>query len=91
MKIGPVFIPNIKPWSRRNFIPRIAIIVFFIAWAVWGVVLFKEGREIEARIQQRQLERQREEERLRRMAAYEQRRIEEKLNQNASRNAVDGL
>jgi len=80
----------IAPWDRRNFIPRIIALVLVLAWIVWGIILFREGREIQAKIQERQQERQMQEERLRRQAAYEQSRIQEKLNQNASRNAVDG-
>ena len=87
MRIGNYII---LPWDRHNFIPRLVVIGLFVAWLAWGLVLFKEGREIEAKIQARQMERQRQEERLRRRAAYEQSRIQEQLNKNASRNALDG-
>ena len=91
MKIGPFFLPPVQPWNRYNCIPRILVIILFIAWAIWGVILFREGRAIDAKIKARQQELQRKEERLRRQAAYEQSRIQEQLNKGSSRNAIDGV
>lgn len=88
MKIGKIVI---LPWSRRNFFPRIIVIGLFLAWVVWGIVLFQESKQIDAKIQARQEELARKEARARRVAAYEQSRIQDKLNRETSKNAVDGF
>ena len=88
MRIGNIII---LPWDRYNFIPRMVAIGLVVAWLVWGLVLFQEGREIEAKIQAKQLERQRQEERLRRQAAYDQNRMQEQFEKNTSHNALDGV
>ena len=88
MKIGNIIV---HPWSRKNFIYRLLAIGLILGWLMWGLVIFQEGRKIEAAIQARQMERMRKEERLRRAAAYEQSRIQERFEKNATKNAVDNL
>ena len=88
MKIGNIII---LPWDRRNFFPRLIVIGLFLAWVVWGLVLFQEGKEIDAKMQAYQQELARKEARARQAAAYEQSRIQNKLERGTSKNAVDSF
>ena len=86
MQIGKL---EIAPWNRQNFIPRLVALGLVAAWLIWGVFIWREGRILAEREREYQLEQQRQEERLRRLKAYDQSRLEEQFNRNNSRNAVD--
>lgn len=88
MRIGNIII---KPWDRYNFIGRIILLGLFIAWLGWGLTIFMEGREINARFQALQEEQQLKEERARRAAAYRNMLEQQQHPQNRVQNAVDGV
>lgn len=69
-------------------------VIWFILVAVWlaGAVYFHQlVKEDERIIAEHQKIRQQQEERLRRAASYESSRIEQKLNKDSSKNAVDSF
>lgn len=79
------------PWNRQNAVWRIAVLgVVVIAWAIWGVVIFQEGREIQARIQREQQEELTRQAILRRKAALDQQEREQRF-QNDTQNIMDTL
>jgi len=88
MQIGNIII---KPWDRHNFIYRMIALLLVAAWLGWGVTIFLEGREINARLQSLQEEKMRQEERARRAAAYRQALEQQRHSQNKVKNAIDGV
>ncbi len=88
MQIGNIII---EPWNRRNFIGRVIVLALFILWLGWGLTIFIEGRQINARFQAFQEEQQLKEERARRAAAYRQALERQHHPQNRVKNAVDGV
>ena len=86
MQIGRIVI---DPWNKRNFLPRIIAIALIVGWIAWGLIILREGRQLEEAFEQMQLKQQQQEERLRRAAAYDKSRLEDKLNRRSSKNAVD--
>lgn len=88
MQIGNIII---EPWNRRNFLPRIIALVLLSLWLGWGLTIFMEGRQINARFQALQEEQQLKEERARRAAAYRNALEQQQHPQNRVQNAVDGV
>lgn len=88
MQIGNIII---EPWNRRNTVYRIIALLLVLAWLVWGLTIFIEGRQINARLQNLQEEQQLKEERARRAAAYRQALERQQHPQNRVKNAVDGV
>lgn len=81
----------IEPWNRRNFLPRVIALALLSLWIGWGLTIFMEGREINARFQALQEEQQLKEERARRAAAYRNMLEQQQRPQNRVQNAVDGV
>lgn len=88
MQIGNIII---EPWNKRNCIPRIIAFALIALWLGWGVAIFIEGRQINARFQALQEEHQLKEERARRAARYRQSFEGQQQPQNRVKNAVDGV
>lgn len=88
MQIGNIII---EPWNRRNFLPRLIALALLTLWLGWGLTIFMEGRQINARFQAMQEEQQLKEERARRAAAYRQSLEQQQRPQNRVKNAVDGI
>lgn len=88
MQIGNIII---EPWNRRNFLPRVIALALLALWLGWGLTIFMEGREINARFQALQEEQQLKEERARRAAAYRNALEQQQRSQNRVQNAVDGV
>ena len=88
MQIGKIII---EPWNRRNFIGRIIVLTLLALWLGWGLTIFMEGRQINARFQALQEEQQLKEERVRRAAAYRNMLEQQQRPQNRVQNAVDGV
>lgn len=88
MKIGKIII---YPWDRKNFIPRLIVIALVLGWVIWGIAIYREGKQIEARrqalVQQYELRQARQ----RRQAAYESRMLEEQSIRQGVQNAIDGV
>ena len=82
---------TINPWNRKNTPWRILLICVGIAWMIWGVIIFKEGREIDARIQAQQQEEVTRQAIERRKAAYAQQELEQRRIQTGSQNIMDTL
>ena len=82
---------EIDPWNKRNLIPRVIAIVLVLGWLTWGLIIVREGRQLQAAFEQMQIEQQRQEERLRRATAYEKSRLEQQYNRTVSKNAVDNV
>lgn len=80
IKIGrTVFL--IQPWDRHNAPWRLLLLGIIVAWIVWGVFIYKEGREIEARLRaQQEIELNRQAMQLRR-AAFERAQAEQRAQQ----------
>lgn len=60
------------PWTRKNTLWRLLLIAVVVAWFAWGVAIFKEGREINARIEAQRQEEIRRQAIQRRKATLEQ-------------------
>lgn len=92
MQIGNIII---EPWNRQNAIPRLialGLMLFWVLWLAWGVKLFFfDARELRREEQQYLEAQQRQSERLRRASSYDRSRLEQDLNRNTSKNAVDAL
>lgn len=88
MRIGNIII---EPWNRKNTIWRIAAILMVGAWVVWGLVIYSEGRAIEARIQAQQEEEFNRQAMQRSRAAYQGALQEQRKQQTGSRNLMDTL
>ncbi|MGN0017059.1 MAG: hypothetical protein ACI37O_06975 [Candidatus Avelusimicrobium sp.] len=88
MQIGNIII---EPWNRRNFLPRVIALALLALWLGWGLTIFMEGREINARFQALQEEQQLKEERARRAAAYRNMLEQQQRPQNRVQNAVDSV
>lgn len=69
MQIGNIII---EPWNRKNTIWRLLALSVIAAWVIWGVVIFKESKEIEARITAQRQEETRRQAINRRKATLEQ-------------------
>ena len=86
MQIGNLII---EPWNRKNAIWRIIALSLLAAWIGWGVIIFQEGKAIDARIaaeKQEELNRQA----IKRRKAILEREMQE--NRSAgSQNIVDTL
>jgi len=41
---------TVEPWNRKNAIWRLVALAVFGAWVMWGVIIFQEGKQIDARI-----------------------------------------
>lgn len=86
MQIGNVII---EPWNRKNTIWRLLALSVIAAWVIWGVVIFKESKEIEARITAQRQEETRRQAINRRKATLEQEvQTEDSTN---SQNIIDAL
>lgn len=88
MQIGNVII---EPWSRQNAVARIIILSVVLAWALVGVFIFQESKNIEARLQaqrQEEINRQLIE---RRKASFDQQAQEQRNIRTGSRNIMDTL
>lgn len=88
MQIGNIII---EPWNKRNFIPRIIALGLVALWLGWGMAIFIEGRQINARFQALQEAQLQKEERARRAARYRQSFEQQQQPQNRVKNAVDGV
>ena len=88
MQIGKIII---EPWNRKNTFWRILALAIIAAWFGWGFIIYKEGQEIQARIQAAQEAKARQLNVQRRQAAYERMQAQERLNQNSTRNVMDTL
>ena len=88
MQIGKIII---EPWNRKNTFWRILALAIIAAWLGWGFIIYKEGQEIQARIQAAQEAQERQLNVQRRQAAYERMQAQERLNQNSTRNVMDTL
>ncbi len=88
MKIGKLII---HPWNKKNFIPRLIVLVLVLGWVIWGITIYQEGKRIEARkqalVQQYELRQARQ----RRQAAYKSRMLEEQAVRQGVQNAIDGV
>lgn len=82
---------TINPWNRKNMPWRILLICVAVAWMIWGVIIFKEGREIDARIQAQQQEELTRQAIERRKSLYEQQAQEQRRIQTGSQNIMDTL
>ena len=82
---------KISSWNWKGIVGVLVALGLVAAWLTWGVFIWLEGRSLAERQHQFQLEQQRQEERLRRIKAYDQSRLEQKFNRNTSRNAVDAF
>lgn len=88
MQIGNIII---EPWNRRNFLPRVIALALVALWLGWGLTIFMEGRQINARFQELQEEQLLKEDRARRAATYRQALEQQRHPQNRVKNAVDGV
>ena len=88
MQIGKLII---YPWNRKNFFPRIVVIGLVLAWVVWCMVLYNEGKRLEAQRLERERIVEQQQSRQRREAAYQRRMIEEQRMRSGVQNAVDGF
>lgn len=88
MRIGNIII---EPWNWRNFLPRLIVLGLLVLWLGWGLTIFMEGRQINARFEALQQQQQLREERARRAAAYRQAMEQQRRPQNRVQNAVDGV
>ena len=80
IKIGQTTLV-INPWNRQNTFWRLLLIGVFVAWVIWGVLIFKEGREIDARLRaQQEIELNRQAMQIRR-AAFERAQAEQRAQQ----------
>lgn len=88
MQIGKIII---EPWNRKNTFWRILALAIIAAWLGWGFVIYKEGQEIQARIQAAQEAQERQQAVQRRQAAYQRMQAEQRLNQGRTQNVMDTL
>lgn len=88
MRIGNI---TVEPWNRKNTPWRILALLLVGAWVAWGVIIFQEGKEINARIQAQQQEKLSRQAIERRKAAFEQEVQEERKVQTGSQNIIDSL
>lgn len=88
MQIGNIII---EPWNQRNFLPRVIALALLALWLGWGLTIFMEGRQINARFQALQEEQRLKEERARRAAVYRNMLEQQQQPQNRVQNAVDGV
>ena len=91
MQIGNIII-TVHPWNRQNTFWRLLLLGIIVAWVIWGVIIFKEGREIEARLRaQQEVELNRQAMQVRR-AAFEREQAEQRaLQQDKAGNIMDML
>lgn len=91
MQIGNIII-TVHPWNRQNTFWRLLLLGIILAWVIWGVLIFKEGREIDARLRaQQEIELNRQTMQLRR-AAFERAQAEQRaLQQEKAGNIMDML
>ena len=73
MRIGNLIV---EPWSKKNCIYRIVAILLVVLWIFWGITLFMDGQMLQQRLQEVQLEAQREEARAQREAAFRRAALE---------------
>ena len=88
MQIGNIII---EPWNRKNTFWRLLVLGIVGAWLGWGFVLYLDGQEIKARIQEHQLEQARRAEIRSHQAAYERALEEQRRQRTGVRNVIDEL
>ena len=92
MQIGNIII---EPWNKKNTLPRLLVLVvgggLLVGWLYWGMTIWQEGQQLETVRRQRVEKQQRQEELLRRQAAYRQRILQEEAIRSGVQNAIDGV
>ena len=81
--------PFVMPSKRTIWIVRLVVLGLVGIWVAGAVYLHSQVRDARAKVEQNRLEAQRQEQRLRRGANYQQ-RVQERTYMPATRNAVDG-
>lgn len=88
MQIGKFYV---HPWNRKNFLPRLIVLVIIFGWLAWGVVLWQENQQLADRRREREQQLQFQQERIRRQAAYERHLLEQQAARESVQNAVDSF
>lgn len=90
MKLGPISI-EMDSWNRKNAFWRILALLILGAWVTWGLVIYQEGAEIEARIQAAYAEQARKAEMQRHQNEYERLMKEQQNMSTGTGNIMDML
>ncbi len=86
IKKTPIKVSKTAVWIIRGI-----LFLLFVIWVGGALYLYSFVREDNRELERLRLARQQQEERLRRAASYESSRIEQKLNKDSSKNAVDSF
>ena len=77
--------------NRKKVTLNILWLIYLIVWIGGAIYLYRDYKAYERQIEQRQQIRQRQEEVLRRQAAYQQRMLQEEAIRSGVQNAIDGV
>ena len=88
MQIGNLVI---LPWSRKNAVYRIVVLLLVVAWVWWGIALVLEGNRLEAAVKAQQQAEQQSRELLRRDADLRRAVQQRQATPSGVRNAVDAV
>jgi len=86
MNVGPIYI---EPWNRKNTFWRIVALAIVGAWVAWGVTIYQEGQEIQARIQASRAEQERRAEIQRHQVIYQRSLEEQRASRDGVKNSMD--
>jgi hypothetical protein len=88
MQIGSV---TVEPWSLKNTFWRILVLAVIGAWVVWGLTIYQEGQEIQARIKAAYAENARQVEIQRHQSSYQRALDEQRSVNTGTGNIMDML
>ena len=77
--------------NRKKVTLNIFWLIYLIVWIGGAIYLYRDYKAYERKIEQRQQIRQRQEELLRRQAAYRQRIMQDEAIRSGVQNAIDGV